>query len=94
MTTTPIDKLRQALAARDSLPPIPNMGGECENTKTARLQAGLAVTMASLEAAPALLAEVARVTEICRAAHDGLLRGDDDRELLALLETAWKEQPK
>jgi len=27
---------------------------------------------------------------ICVAAHDRLLRGDDDRDLLALLATAWE----
>lgn len=35
--------------------------------------------------------ETDRLTAICVAAHDGILRGMDDNELLALLETAWKQ---
>lgn len=33
--------------------------------------------------------ELDRLRAICTAAHDRLLRGDDDRELLALLATGW-----
>lgn len=36
-----------------------------------------------------LLAECERLECICQALHDRLLRGSDDRELLALAETAW-----
>jgi hypothetical protein len=35
-------------------------------------------------------AEIERLSGICVAAHDRLLRGDDDRDLLALLATAWE----
>jgi hypothetical protein len=34
--------------------------------------------------------EIERLRGICVAAHDRLLRGDDDRDLLALLATAWE----
>ena len=33
--------------------------------------------------------EAARLLAICQDAHDRLLRGDDDSELLAILEQAW-----
>ena len=33
--------------------------------------------------------EAARLLAICQNAHDRLLRGDDDSELLAILEQAW-----
>lgn len=33
--------------------------------------------------------ESARLLAICQNAHDRLLRGDDDSELLAILEQAW-----
>jgi hypothetical protein len=33
--------------------------------------------------------EVLRLMLICQAAHDRLLRGDDDTELLAILAEAW-----
>ena len=33
--------------------------------------------------------EAARLMCICQNAHDRLLRGDDDSELLAILEQAW-----
>jgi hypothetical protein len=36
-------------------------------------------------------AECERLKAICVAVHDRLLRGDDDRELLAMLEEAWKK---
>lgn len=39
-----------------------------------------------------LLAELDRLRAICVSAHDRLLRGDDDRELLALLATGWEKQ--
>lgn len=35
-------------------------------------------------------AEIERLKSICQSAHDGLLRGDDDRELLGLLAQAWE----
>lgn len=35
-------------------------------------------------------AEIYRLKIICQSAHDRLLRGDDDRELLALLAQAWE----
>lgn len=37
-----------------------------------------------------LVAEVARLQRICTSIHDGLLRGDDDRELIALAAQAWE----
>jgi len=37
--------------------------------------------------------EADRLRAICVAAHDRLLRGDTDAELLALLESAWKPAP-
>lgn len=33
--------------------------------------------------------EIERLLAICQNAHDRLLRGDDDSELLAILEQAW-----
>lgn len=36
-------------------------------------------------------AECERLKAICVAVHDRLLRGDDDRELMAMLEEAWKK---
>ena len=33
--------------------------------------------------------DAARLMAICQNAHDRLLRGDDDSELLAILEQAW-----
>jgi len=33
--------------------------------------------------------EIERLMAICQNAHDRLLRGDDDSELLAILEQAW-----
>lgn len=36
--------------------------------------------------------EIERLRAICVSAHDRLLRGDDDRELLALLATGWATQ--
>lgn len=36
-------------------------------------------------------AEIKRLQAICVSAHDRLLRGDDDNELLALLATAWEK---
>ena len=35
-------------------------------------------------------AEIERLRALCVAAHDRLLRGDDDSELLELLATAWE----
>jgi len=35
-------------------------------------------------------AESYRLEMICQSAHDRLLRGDSDKELLAILEEAWK----
>ena len=35
-------------------------------------------------------AESHRLEMICQSAHDRLLRGDTDKELLAILEEAWK----
>ena len=35
-------------------------------------------------------AESYRLEMICQSAHDRLLRGDTDKELLAILEEAWK----
>ena len=35
-------------------------------------------------------AEVARLQRICESVHDRLLRGDQDRELLALVAGAWR----
>ena len=37
-------------------------------------------------------AESYRLEMICQSAHDRLLRGDSDKELLAILEAAWKER--
>lgn len=37
----------------------------------------------------AVVDEAARLLAICQNAHDRLLRGDDDSELLAILEQAW-----
>ncbi len=37
--------------------------------------------------------EVSRLQNICVMAHDRLLRGDEDAELLAILERAWKLSP-
>ncbi|MFC7302577.1 hypothetical protein [Cognatiluteimonas weifangensis] len=34
--------------------------------------------------------EIERLEMICVSAHDRLLRGDEDAELLAILEKAWK----
>lgn len=39
-----------------------------------------------------LLAEVYRLRMLCQTAHDRLLRGDSDRALLDMLETAWTEK--
>lgn len=36
--------------------------------------------------------EVDRLRGICTALHDRLLRGDSDAELMALAETAWRDQ--
>lgn len=36
-------------------------------------------------------AECERLKAICVAVHDRLLRGEDDRDLLAMLEEAWKK---
>lgn len=38
---------------------------------------------------PGVPDEAARLLAICQNAHDRLLRGDDDSELLAILEQAW-----
>lgn len=35
-------------------------------------------------------AESYRLEMVCQSAHDRLLRGDSDKELLAILEEAWK----
>ena len=35
-------------------------------------------------------AESYRIEMVCQSAHDRLLRGDSDKELLAILEEAWK----
>jgi hypothetical protein len=40
-----------------------------------------------------LHAEVDRLLGICTAAHDRILRGDSDRELMDLLATAWDVPP-
>lgn len=37
----------------------------------------------------AVVDDAARLLAICQNAHDRLLRGDDDSELLAILEQAW-----
>lgn len=37
--------------------------------------------------------EINRLMTICQTAHDRLLRGDQDAELLAILEAAWKDRP-
>lgn len=37
-------------------------------------------------------AEVERLQRICEALHDRLLRGDQDRELLALVAGAWRHK--
>jgi hypothetical protein len=42
------------------------------------------------DALDAAQTEAARLRAICVAAHDRLLRGGTDAELLALLESAWK----
>jgi len=42
------------------------------------------------ETMEALLNECNRLEEICVVVHGKLLRGDDDRESLDLLATAWK----
>jgi hypothetical protein len=42
------------------------------------------------ESLGALLLEVKRLESICVAVHDRLLRGDDDRALLALAAEAWE----
>lgn len=39
-------------------------------------------------------AERDRLSELCRHAHDRLLRGDSDKELLDLLEQAWTMKPE
>jgi hypothetical protein len=39
-----------------------------------------------------LATEIDRLSKIIVQAHDRLLRGDDDKELLALLETGWGER--
>ena len=36
--------------------------------------------------------EAHRVIHICENVHDRLLRGDSDKELMVLLEAAWKER--
>jgi hypothetical protein len=36
--------------------------------------------------------EVERLRQICTNAHDQLLRGADDNELLALLASGWKQR--
>ncbi len=38
----------------------------------------------------ALAAEIDRLKEICQTAHDRLLRGDSDAELMELLATSWQ----
>lgn len=38
-------------------------------------------------------AEIQRLQRICVAMHDRLLRGDNDRDLLALVADAWKLRP-
>ena len=37
--------------------------------------------------------EIDRLLNIAQQAHDRLLRGDSDKELLIILEAAWKERP-
>lgn len=37
--------------------------------------------------------EIKRLQSIAQQAHDRLLRGDDDNELLSILEAAWKQRP-
>lgn len=37
--------------------------------------------------------EVLRLSDICQRAHDRLLRGDEDAEILAMLEEAWNKPP-
>jgi hypothetical protein len=37
--------------------------------------------------------EVARLCRLCTAAHDQILRGVDDKELLALLASSWRQRP-
>ena len=41
------------------------------------------------EKVKALAAELKRLRQICVNAHDGLLRGNSDKEISDLLETAW-----
>lgn len=38
--------------------------------------------------------EITRLQTIVSHAHDRLLRGDSDKELLDILELAWKDRPK
>lgn len=37
--------------------------------------------------------EIDRLLNIAQQAHDRLLRGDSDKELLIILESTWKERP-
>lgn len=45
-----------------------------------------------VEVMEALLQECGRLEEICVAVHSKILHGDDDRESLDLLVTAWKHR--
>ena len=54
------------------------------------LLAAIVTTDALTAERNALRADVSRLLGICQSAHDRLLRGDSDDELLALLEQSWK----
>ena len=60
----------------------------------ALVQSWLAMQVARLRVGnatgPDYRAECARLQAICEQAHDRLLRGDRDGEILDMLETAWK----
>lgn len=45
-----------------------------------------------IEAIDAMQAQIDSLREICTNVHDRILRGDSDKELMELLEAAWKNK--
>ena len=54
---------------------------------------GVEQRRAAFAAIDAMQAEIDRLKRICETTHDRLLRGDSDKELLAMLQEGWQGKP-